>query len=419
MKTKWKLLTAIIWSVMIVLSFGALTASAAQSSLLCLVEPTEGAELKLYVYKRGEKTYLKKEDRKIGNYDVYEIEIPEIAGSGTTVYFEVKAASACYILDKLESDDIKIFKDERDIQQYKFTSSKDAGKVRHVRVLMKTNHYLTVVAKKEATCAVPGNNQNYKCSRCGKCFIDQNGTRATTEKEQQIISNKHTLTKTTKVDATCEKDGNKDYFKCTVCQKYFSDAEGSTEIAEADTVTEVQGHSLIKVEAKTPTHKTLGNIEYYKCSVCGELFLDAEGEQPATEDDVLLKRGWLLEDAEWYFYVGEDEHDKGTKLCNAWASDSVGWCWLDDEGRITKDKWIKDNGEWYYLKANGYMAANEWAKDNKGWLYMEASGKAAKAKWIQDKGSWYYLDASGYMVTGTQTINGKTYRFDSSGKWIK
>ena len=271
----------------------------------------------------------------------------------------------------------------------------------------------------------------------------------------------HELTKTEAKAATCTEAGNVEYYTCSICGKYFSDAEGETEITKEDTVIAMIPHSLSKVEAKKPTHKVTGNTEHYKCENCGALFLDAEGTQPATSDDVLLKRGWLLEDGEWHYYDGEAENDKGTRRCNAWAQDSVGWCWLDAEGNITKSKWIKDNGEWYYLKANGYMAAkewakdskgwlymegsgkaakskwiqykgewyylksngymaaNEWAKDSKGWLYMEGSGKPAKSKWIQYKGSWYYLNASGYMVTGTQTINGKTYRFDSSGKWIK
>ena len=81
-------------------------------------------------------------------------------------------------------------------------------------------------------------------------------------------------------------------------------------------------------------------------------------------------------------------------------------------GKITKSKWVKDGGEWYYLKADGYMAANEWAKDGKGWMYMDGSGKITKSKWIQYKGYWYYLKADGYMATGTQTIGGTTYNFD-------
>ena len=40
------------------------------------------------------------------------------------------------------------------------------------------------------------------------------------------------------------------------------------------------------------------------------------------------------------------------------------------------------------------------------------------SKWIKDNGNWYYLDSNGYMVTGTKTIGGKTYSFASNGVWI-
>ena len=64
------------------------------------------------------------------------------------------------------------------------------------------------------------------------------------------------------------------------------------------------------------------------------------------------------------------------------------------------------------------MAANEWARDSAGWMYMAKNGKITKSKWVKSGGYWYYLKANGYMATGTQTIDGKTYRFDSSGRWI-
>ena len=150
--------------------------------------------------------------------------------------------------------------------------------------------------------------------------------------------------------------------------------------------------------------------------------------------EVATKKGWLKEDGEWYYY------EDGVKLTSGWAKDSKGWCYMDANGKITKNKWIKDGGEWYFLKANGYMAANEWAKASKGWMYMNGSGKMVRngwakdskgwcwcgadgymvsSKWVKDGGSWYYLKADGHMATGTQTINGKTYNFNSSGKWIQ
>jgi glucan-binding YG repeat protein len=49
---------------------------------------------------------------------------------------------------------------------------------------------------------------------------------------------------------------------------------------------------------------------------------------------------------------------------------------------------------------------------------MDASGKITKSKWVKSGGYWYYLKDNGYMATGTITIGGKTYTFDSSGRWI-
>ncbi|MBP3381803.1 MAG: hypothetical protein J6L00_04060 [Clostridia bacterium] len=39
-----------------------------------------------------------------------------------------------------------------------------------------------------------------------------------------------------------------------------------------------------------------------------------------------------------------------------------------------------------------------------------------KSKWVKDGGSWYYCDASGYMVANkSMKIGNKTYHFNASG----
>ena len=35
--------------------------------------------------------------------------------------------------------------------------------------------------------------------------------------------------------------------------------------------------------------------------------------------------------------------------------------------------------------------------------------------WVLSGNSWYYLSSGGEMVTGTKTIGGKEYIFDSNG----
>lgn len=128
----------------------------------------------------------------------------------------------------------------------------------------------------------------------------------------------------------------------------------------------------------------------------------------------IAKDQWIKDRGYWY-YLKPD----GYMAANEWAKDSKGWMWMADSGKVTKSKWIKYKGYWYYLKSNGYMAAGEWAKDSKGWMWMADSGRITKNKWIKYNGYWYYLKSNGYMATGTVKIGSKTYKFDSSGKWIR
>ncbi|MBO4838288.1 MAG: InlB B-repeat-containing protein [Lachnospiraceae bacterium] len=53
----------------------------------------------------------------------------------------------------------------------------------------------------------------------------------------------HTMEHVDPVDASCEVDGNIEYWHCTGCGKYFSDAAGQNEIALEDTVIPATGHA--------------------------------------------------------------------------------------------------------------------------------------------------------------------------------
>lgn len=74
----------------------------------------------------------------------------------------------------------------------------------------------------------------------------------------------HTLEATPAKEATCTEDGNIAYWTCGTCDKYFSDAEGNTEIKLDDTVIAAKGH----------------NYEDGKCTVCGAE--DPDYEAPAS-----------------------------------------------------------------------------------------------------------------------------------------
>ena len=133
-----------------------------------------------------------------------------------------------------------------------------------------------------------------------------------------------------------------------------------------------------------------------------------------ANSDGVVQTGWKKISGTWYHF-----DNWGIMTANDWAKDSAGWMYMDANGKPVKGKWIQVDGSWYYMKSSGYMAANQWAKDSGGWMWLNKSGKITRSAWIQDGGYWYYLKSNGYMATGTQTIDGKTYKFDSQGRWIK
>ena len=157
-------------------------------------------------------------------------------------------------------------------------------------ILMAHAHTLTKVEAKEATCDEDGNIEYWTCSApdCGKTFSDAEGKTEIARADTVIKAKGHTLTATAAKAATCDEDGNIAYWTCSVCGKLFSDAEGKTEIAQSATVEKAKGHTLSKVEAKAATETEAGNIEYWTCSVCGKFFSDAEGKTEIAQDDTII-----------------------------------------------------------------------------------------------------------------------------------
>lgn len=57
-----------------------------------------------------------------------------------------------------------------------------------------------------------------------------------------LWADSHDLKKTKARAATCEKDGNIEYYTCSACEKLFADAEGKKEIKQEATVLKATGH---------------------------------------------------------------------------------------------------------------------------------------------------------------------------------
>ena len=149
------------------------------------------------------------------------------------------------------------------------------------------------------------------------------------------------------------------------------------------------------------------------------------GKLYGFDEDGAMQYGWMKLNRPVYAGPGQKGYYSFWAYANAsgvvqtgWKKISGSWYFFDDEGAMRTNMWVKDSVGWCYLGSNGKMLTNSWTRDSVGWVWLNASGRITKSSWIKYNGDWYYLKANGYMATGTQTIGGKTYTFDSSGRML-
>ena len=148
-------------------------------------------------------------------------------------------------------------------------------------------HLLTKTEAKAKTCTEDGNKEYWTCEHCGKYFLSDDTnpeTAKAVEQSEFIIPASHKLTKVEAKDATCTEDGNKAYWTCEHCKKYFlsddTNPETAKAVEQAETVIPAS-HKLTKVEAKAATCTEDGNIEYWTCEHCKKYFL-SDDTNPET-----------------------------------------------------------------------------------------------------------------------------------------
>ena len=140
----------------------------------------------------------------------------------------------------------------------------------------------------------------------------------------------HTMQAHSANAATCTAAGNRAYWYCTECHKYFLDAEGNTEIDLDDTVISALGHDWGEWQVITPATETTeglerricshdashideraipmighvhniqavaaqaadcehaGNIAHYECTGCHKLFSDSNGDTELNTENVVI-----------------------------------------------------------------------------------------------------------------------------------
>lgn len=117
----------------------------------------------------------------------------------------------------------------------------------------------------QPTCTAKG-SYTYKVT-LGDYSKDENGKNKTDDIKIPITMIAHKFDTIKAVAATCEKDGNIEYYTCKTCGKYFSDKDGKKEIEENSWVVKATGHQIVEEVKKQPTKKAEGQLVRH-CKNC-------------------------------------------------------------------------------------------------------------------------------------------------------
>ncbi len=128
---------------------------------------------------------------------------------------------------------------------------------------------------KEPTCEAAG-KQERVCSSCKEV------------ETREVAPLGHKLEAVAEAPATCETPGVRAHYACATCGELFLDAEGEQPADEDALAIPALGHKLEQVVAVAPTIDKEGVEAHYRCTVCGELYWDAEGTKKVEHADDLV-----------------------------------------------------------------------------------------------------------------------------------
>lgn len=129
------------------------------------------------------------------------------------------------------------------------------------------DHDIKIVNAAEANCTAKAHSQYWQCSKCGQIFADAAGTK--TAKLKDFETGKKDETKHTDLKhfpskaATCTEKGNIEYWYCSGCKEYYSDAAGTVKTTLAKVSTSKNDHDYYWVADE------VAGVHYQKCRVCG------------------------------------------------------------------------------------------------------------------------------------------------------
>ena len=229
---------------------------------------------------------------------------------------------------------------------------------------------------------------------CGEATITVKSESGLTDSCKVTVS--HDWKLDSKVDATVDKEGKKVY-KCTLCN-------------------ETKEEVIPKLNGKWVTDSNGKWYQYSDGTYEKSGFKTIQDKTYYFQNNGYVKTGWLLLNNSWYMFNadgsmiigwhGDYYFDENGKMK---ANTFVEGYYLGADGKYVKNQWIKDGGKDYFMDANGKAKKNAWqgvyylGKDGAmltntftpDGYYVGSDGAYYTNRWIKVDGKYYYMDANG------------------------
>lgn len=153
-------------------------------------------------------------------------------------------------------------------------------------------HDLVHVEAVEATCENEGNVEYWYCKdeACGLVCTDEAMTQVTNHLSVKIGVKEHTVVAMDAVAPGCHNTGNVAYWFCSVCNAVWIDEECTQVSNRLSVILPELGGDVIHVEAKAATKEEEGVKEHWYCEECEQVWEDEARTQLSNHKNVIIPK---------------------------------------------------------------------------------------------------------------------------------
>ena len=186
----------------------------------------------------------------------------------------------------------------------------------HKNVIVAAAHEIEHIEAVTPTCHDDGNVEYWYCTECGYAWTDEL-LREVTNLKSIIVpaTGEGNVVHMEAVEPGCHYTGNVEYWICYECEKVWTD-EALTQLSNTkNVVVPAKETTATKVEAKAPTCSANGNVAYWTCEECEQVWADEALTQLTNIKNVTIAKDKDAHTVEKWVHICNDKDCDDTVKC--------------------------------------------------------------------------------------------------------